>query len=367
MIWLAGVRRAGKTCLCQSLDGTEYFDCELPRTRRLMEDDPEAFLRDHRGRRIVLDEVHRLRNPSELLKIAADHFSQTPIIATGSSTLEATAKFRDTLTGRKENVWLTPMIGSDLADFNRQDLTHRLQRGGLPPFFLDDASPERDFQDWVDAYWAKDVQELFRLERRYSFQRFLELLFAQSGGVFEATRFTAPCEVSRQTIVNYLAALEATFVAHVIRPFSSRRSTEIVAAPKVYGFDTGFVSYYRGWDTLRPDDLGILWEHYVLNEVQGTLQRRALRYWRNKHGAEVDFVAPRRGRKGPVAIEAKWSAAAFDPRSLTAFRRLYPKGPNLVVAPDVDMTYRRSYDDFEVEFVPLDGLIGRLSGEPLAS
>src|ERR1044072_54274 len=88
MIWLAGVRGAGKPCLCQSLDGTEYFDCELPRTRRLMEDDPEAFLRDHRGRRIVLDEVHRLRNPSELLKIAADHFSQTPIIATGSPTPE---------------------------------------------------------------------------------------------------------------------------------------------------------------------------------------------------------------------------------------------------------------------------------------
>src|ERR1044072_4645430 len=229
--WLAGLPRAGKPCLCQSLDGTEYFDCELPRTRRLMEDDPEAFLRDHRGGRIVLDELHRLRNPSELLKIAADHFSETPIIATGSSTLEATAKFRDTLTGRKENVWLTPMIGSDLADFNRQDLTHRLQRGGLPPFFLDDAPPERDFQDWADACWAKDLQELFGLEPRYSFQRFLELLFAQSGGVFEATRFTAPCEVSRQTIVNYLAALEATFVAHVIRPFSSRRSTEIVAAP----------------------------------------------------------------------------------------------------------------------------------------
>jgi hypothetical protein len=366
VVWLAGVRRVGKTCLCQSLDGVEYFDCELPRTRRLMDGDPEAFLRDHRGQRLVLDEVHRLGNPSELLKIAADHFPQTPIIATGSSTLEATAKFRDTLTGRKENVWLTPMIGADLADFDRGGLTHRLHRGGLPPFFFDEAFPERDFQDWIDAYWAKDVQELFRLERRSSFQRFLELLFAQSGGVFEATRFAAPCEVSRQTIVNYLAALEATFVAHVVRPFSSRRSTEIVAAPKVYGFDTGFVSYHRGWDTLRPDDLGILWEHYVLNEVQGALQLRGLRYWRNKHGAEVDFVAPRRGPGGPIAIEAKWSAASFDPRSSTAFRRLHPGGPNLVVAADVDTAHHRSYADLEVEFVPLDALITRLSGEPLA-
>ena len=37
--------------------------------------------------------------------------------------------------------------------------------------------------------------------------------------------------------------LEATIVVHIIRSFSSRRSTEIVSARKVYGFDTGFVCY----------------------------------------------------------------------------------------------------------------------------
>jgi hypothetical protein len=103
----------------------------------------------------------------------------------------------------------------------------------------------------MDAYWAKDIQELFRLERRASFQRFVELLLAQSGGIFEATRFAAPCEVSRTTIANYLAALEATSVALVLRPFSTRRSNEIIAAPKVYGFDTGFVCAHRGWTSLR--------------------------------------------------------------------------------------------------------------------
>lgn len=361
VLWLAGVRRAGKTVLCRSLEDVEYFDCELPRTRRLM-DDPEGFLEERRGRRIVLDEVHRLSNPSELLKIAADHFPETPILATGSSTLEATAKFRDTLAGRKETVWLTPMIATDLVDFGVEDLTHRLLRGGLPPFFISDDLPERDFQDWIDAYWAKDIQELFRLERRWSFQRFVELLFAQSGGVFEATRFAAPCEVSRQTISNYLATLDATFVAHVVRPFSSRRSTEIVSAPKVYGFDTGFVSYFRGWDALRTEDLGILWEHYVLNEMQGRLQQRSPRYWRNKHGAEVDFVIPRRGQEEPIAVECKWKAAAFDASALASFRRLYPKGASFVVATDIDTPYKRTYDGSEVEFVSLEHLIARLSG-----
>jgi predicted AAA+ superfamily ATPase len=364
VLWLAGVRRAGKTVLCRSLDDVEYLDCELPRTRRALED-PESFLHETRGRRIVLDEIHRLANPSELLKIAADHFPETRIVATGSSTLDASAKFRDTLTGRRETVWLTPMIAADLAAFGNEDLPHRFLRGGLPPHFLASELPERDFQDWIDAYWAKDVQELFRLERRWSFQRFVELLLAQSGGMFEATRIAAPCEVSRQTIANYLAVLETTFVVQVIRPYSTRRATEIVSAPKVYGFDTGFVCHHRGWDVLRPDDLGDLWEHFVLNEIQGRLQRRTVRYWRNKSGAEVDFVLPRRGDRGPIAIECKWKADTFEPKAIEAFRRLHPGGPNYVVATDVDAPYTRSRDGLEVEYVSLEQLIARLSGEPL--
>lgn len=364
MVWLAGVRRVGKTFLCRSLDEVEYFDCELPRTRRRMED-PEDFLEGLRGGRVVLDEVHRLPNPSELLKIAADHYRDTRILATGSSTLEATSKFRDNLTGRKETVWLTPMLQSDLDDFGRPDLQHRLVRGGLPPFFLAEELPERGFQEWMDAYWAKDILELFRLERRSSFQRFAELLFAQSGGMFEATRFAMPCEVSRQTIANYLSVLEATFVAHVVRPYSTHRSTEIVAAPKIYGFDTGFVCYHRGWVELRTEDLGLLWEHFVLNEIQGRLQLRTVRYWRNKRGAEVDFVVPLRGRAGPIAIECKWRTAWFDGSALAAFRRVYPEGESFVVTADVEEPYTRTYEGVQVSFVPLGDLIGRLSTAPL--
>ena len=359
VVWLSGVRRAGKTVLSRSLPRTDYFDCELPRTRRSMED-PEGFLKELAGRRVVLDEVHRIQNPSQLLKIAADHFPDILVLATGSSTLGASSKFKDTLAGRKRDLWLTPMNRHDLVDFGRDDLGRRLLHGGLPPFFLADEPPERDFQDWMDAYWAKDIQELFRLERRSSFQRFAELLLAKSGGIFEAARFARACEVSRTTISNYLGVLEATFVVHIIRPFSRRRPTEIVAAPKVYGFDTGFVCFHRGWHELRTEDAGILWEHFVLNEMQSELQTRRIGYWRDKRGHEVDFVFVRRGR-APLAIECKWSADDFEPRNLLAFRRQHPQGENYVVARDVEREYTRSYNDLSVRFVSLPGLIKSLA------
>jgi predicted AAA+ superfamily ATPase len=359
VVWLSGVRRVGKTFLCCSLEDIEYFDCELPRVRRLMED-PESFLYGLEGMRVVLDEIHRLGNPSQLLKIAADHFPKTRLLATGSSTLGASTKFKDTLTGRKRDVWLTPMIAVDQKDFGNEDTEHRFLRGGLPPFFMAETYPEVDFQEWMDAYWAKDIQELFRLESRSAFQRFAELLLAQSGGIFEATRFARPCEVSRPTISNYLKVLEATFVAHVVRPFSSHAPTEIVAAPKVYGFDTGFVCYHRGWSELRPEDMGLLWEHYVLNEIQASLQTRRTRYWRDKSGHEVDFVIARRGDCA-VAVECKWKAEEFDPRSMRAFRRIHAGGRNYVVSGDIDRSFTRKMGGITVRFVSLPALLRALA------
>jgi len=318
--------------------------------------DPEGFLASLKKKRIVLDEIHRLRAPAELLKIAADHFPEVKILATGSSTLGASRKFRDTLTGRKTNIWLTPMIQADLDDFGREDLKHRFLFGGLPPFFLSRELPEKDFQEWIDAYWAKDIQDLFRLDRRASFQRFAELMMARSGGIFEATRFTAECEVSRTTIGNYLRVLEETFVAHVVRPFNSHRPNEIISAPKVYGFDTGFACYHRGWNELRSDDLGVLWEHYVLNELHAYLQTQDIRYWRDKRGHEIDFVlAPR--NQPPVVIECKWMQSTFDPKNLKVFRRIYPKGHNFVVCSNVDRPFVQNLHSLPVQFVSLPDLI----------
>ncbi len=104
-------------------------------------------------------------------------------------------------------------------------------------------------------------------------------------------------------------------MAHVIRPFSTHRATAIVAAPKVYGFDTGFVSYYRGWQELRQEDMGVRWEHFVLNEIMGHQQTREISYWRDKAGHEVDFVLAGRRNK-PLAVECKWSASDFDASNL---------------------------------------------------
>lgn len=88
MVWLSEVRRVGKTFLCRSLPDVEYVDSELPSTRRGL-DALERVLRDFVGRRVVVDEIQRLRNPSELLEIAGDNYPDTCVIAISSPSLGA--------------------------------------------------------------------------------------------------------------------------------------------------------------------------------------------------------------------------------------------------------------------------------------
>lgn len=364
IIWLMGVRQVGKTSLCKSIEDIEYFDCELPRTRELLQD-PEEFLTSKKGKRIVLDEIHRLENPSEILKIAADHYPSIKIIATGSSTLGTSAKFRDTLTGRKRSIWLTPLLLHEMNIFGDEDLRHRFLFGGCPAFFESQQFPEKSFQEWFDSYWAKDIQDMFTVGKRDSFFKFAELLLSYSGGQFEASKFTVPCEVSRATIMNYLAVLNETFIVNILRPYSTHKATEIVMVPKVYGFDTGFVCYSKGWHSLRKEDLGVLWEHCVLNEILGTLQMRSLHYWRSKNGHEVDFVIPDKTDRTVTAIECKFKSATSDVvasvgKNIEVFRQHYPEGKNFVVASDVGEAFERSYNTIRITFVNPDSLVKHL-------
>src|SRR3990172_13130349 len=108
--WLRGVRRSGKTTLAANLgeDRAHYVNCDLPAVEEMVRD-PQLFFRSCTQPVVVFDEIHQLRDPARLLKIAADAFPKLKILATGSSTLAASKKFRDTLTGRKREVHLLPV------------------------------------------------------------------------------------------------------------------------------------------------------------------------------------------------------------------------------------------------------------------
>lgn len=271
--------------------------------------------------------------------------------------LGAQKKFSDMLTGRKNNIVLTPMLIQEGKLFGNTDLDHRLLFGGLPSFFLRKKLPEERYAEWFSSYFARDIKTLYIVDKEAAFMKFVKLLLAQSGSIFDASRFSRECEVSRPTIGKYLNIVEQTHVGKVVRPFSSRSATEIILAPKVYGFDTGFICYARGWELLRNEYRGDLWEHIVLNNISGMFQTMTIKYWRDKRGHEIDFVLQKNRNKEPITVECKWNHNSFSAANLKVFRRKYPQGRNFVVCADIIESFDRMYDDIRITFVSLEDLM----------
>ena len=345
--WLCGVRRCGKTTLAQSL-GEEralYVNCDLPTVEDMVRD-PRLFFRSCTRPVVIFDEIHQLRDPTRLLKVGADAFPKLKILATGSSTLAASRKFRDTLTGRKRTVHLLPVLWEELPAFG-VSLPQRLFHGGLPPALLAESKQPAFYREWMDSFFARDIQRLFGFRDMNRFNALLEYVMRQSGGQIEMTRTAAALGITRPTVESHLRALEITHAVTLLRPFHGGGQSEIVKMPKVYAFDTGFVSFVRGWDPLRNDDLGALWEHLVLEHLQAFFPYTPIRYWRDKSGREVDFVLARR-RDEVDAIECKWDPGAFDSAALQVFRGYYPKGMNYLVTPSGEPPYNRRYGKLEV-------------------
>ena len=262
-----GARRAGKTTLAQSLGEarTLYVNCDLPTTEDMLHE-PALFYRHCHKPVIVFDEIHQLRDPSRVLKIGADLFPHLKILATGSPTLAASKKFRDTLTGRKRQIHLTPVLAGELDAFGVK-LPRRLLHGGLPPALLADTKKPSFYREWMDSFFARDIQRLFAFRDMNRFNALFEYLLRQSGGQLEVTKTAAALGITRPTVESHLQALEITHALTLVRPFHGGGQKELVKQPKVYGFDTGFVSFARGWESLRARRL---WQP-VGASVPGTL------------------------------------------------------------------------------------------------
>jgi predicted AAA+ superfamily ATPase len=348
LIWLSGVRRSGKTTLCKMLDEAKYLNCDLPSVSRQLEN-PEYLFRNLKPKStVIFDEIHRIEDPSMVLKIGTDEFPGIKILATGSSTLAATKKFRDTLTGRKHHIYLPPVLWNEcISDFPVSDLDQRLLLGGLPEFMLSDSKQGEYYSEWIDSYYARDIQELFNVRNRTGFLKLMTLLFYQSGGLLEISSLAKKSGLSRPTVMAHIEALSVSHAVTLVQPYFGGGKNEIVKRPKAYAFDTGFVAHVKGWNEIRETDRGLLWEHLVLDMLR--VSNVNVNFWLDKEKNEIDFVV-RRENGSVDAVECKINPAKYSIKAVRKFRKFYPKGRNLCLSPHIETPYKLNMGDLEIEF-----------------
>lgn len=348
LLWLSGVRRSGKTTLCKMVPDATYLNCDLPSVKRRLDNPEYLYANMSPGSTVIFDEIHRVQDPSLVLKIGTDEYPGLKILATGSSTLSAMKKFRDSLAGRKIQLFLPPVLWNECKDdFSIQNLNQRLLHGGLPEFLLGKSKHEELFSEWIDSYYARDIQELFNVRNRMGFLNLLNLLFIQSGGTLEITSLANESGLSRPTVMSHIEALTVAHAIYLVQPYFGGGKKEIVKRPKLYAFDTGFVTHIKGWNELRETDLGVLWEHLVLDMLR--VNYGQVYYWIDKVKDEIDFIVREQG-KIVHTIECKINPEKYSVKAIQKFRTLYPDGRNLCISPHIKEPYKLKKGNIEIEF-----------------
>jgi hypothetical protein len=259
-------------------------------------------------------------------------------------------------------IYLPPVPWSEcLNNFKVKDLDHRLLHGGLPEALLSAKKEAAFFSEWLDSFYARDIQELFGIRNRTGFMKLMHLLLRQSGGVVDYTNLARLSDLSRHTVKAHVEALSVAHAVFLLPPFHGGSRRELVHRPKCYAFDTGFVTFAKGWDNIREDDRGLLWEHLVLDSLRTFGADHSLFYWRDKSGRELDFVI-KMDRQRVDVLECKVNPDHFDPSHLKVFRSLYPEGRDYVISPHVKSVYRRRFEGRQVDFISTTDIDKAMSG-----
>jgi predicted AAA+ superfamily ATPase len=217
----------------------------------------------------------------------------------------------------------------DLLPFSLQE-TPRVSwlRGGYPEVVLRPRAANDWFRSYVRTYLERDVRAVTEIRDLAVFRRFLALVATRVGQTVNRSDFAAPLGVSVPTITQWLSILEITGQVLLIPPFHQNFGKRLTKSPKLYLSDSGLACHLLGITTerelLRSPFAGPIFEGFVASEL-AKLQlhagrSRALYFFRDHQGLEVDFVVPLGGARIAL-VEAKASRTVW-PRDAAGIKRV---------------------------------------------
>ncbi|MCP5500464.1 MAG: ATP-binding protein [Leptospiraceae bacterium] len=266
---------------------------------------------------LFFDEAQRLPNVGIVLKILADHFPSTKIIASGSSSFELSSQVGEPLTGRHTKLLLYPISVLELKEqfggmYVIQNLENLLIYGSYPECLkMENIQDKREYLFSLrNSYLFKDILEMENLKNADKLSDLLRLLAFQIGKEVSLSELGSMIGISKQTVEKYLDLLEKSFVIKKVRGFSRNLRNEITKTCRYYFLDNGIRnSIISNFNSLENrDDIGMLWENFLFTERMKKLEYTKafsnIYFWRTHDKKEIDLVEERDGNL--YGFEFKW-------------------------------------------------------------
>lgn len=307
-IIMYGSRQVGKTTLIQAIAKSSnrevvYYNGDEPDDRQELTNASSTQLRNLIGENklFIIDEAQRISNIGITLKLIVDQLKDIQVIATGSSAFELANEINEPLTGRKWEFQVFPISTNEMAKHTSQKeekrlLNHRLIYGYYPEIVTHPGEEEELLKILSNSLLYKDILSLDNINKPVALEKLVQALAFQIGSEVSISELAKLANIDFHTVERYLDLLKKAFIIFELTALSRNLRNEIKKNKKIYFFDNGIrnavIRQFKSID-LR-NDVGALWENYLLSERMKRNQQQKLdcnRYfWRTHAQQEIDYI-----------------------------------------------------------------------------
>jgi predicted AAA+ superfamily ATPase len=340
VVLVTGPRQAGKSTLLQHcLKDYRYVSLDDPLIRGLAESDPALFLRAYEPP-LILDEIQYA--PSVLsyikMKVDADRRRHGQYVLTGSQIFPLMKGVSESLAGRIAVFQLYPLSWHEIPErevFEEKSVAEQILKGFYPEFQVE---PKLNPKFWHSAYLSTYLERDLRMMRNIhdlgQFQRYLILLAARGGQLFNLNEIGKECGISQTTAKDWLMLLQATSIIYLLEPYARNLTKRIIKSPKLFFVDTGLLCYLLRIETIEQlihsPFGGHVFENMVVMEKIKQFAEKGERspcyFYRTNKGLEVDLLIDHGDHLDAYEIKFSSTPNASMAHSLIEFKKEFPVG-----------------------------------------
>ncbi|MBI2631550.1 ATP-binding protein [Candidatus Pacearchaeota archaeon] len=337
IIALTGLRRVGKTTLAMKiveqkiLDSFDkkqilYFsfdDFSEIRIMELIDIYEEIFGKVDRGKKylIVFDEIQKIKDWSNQLKVVYDIYPNIKFIISGSESLFIRKKSKESLAGRIFEFKVNPLTFKEFLRFRKikidnifiqrdeilKNFNQFLITNGFPEIINYNENDARKYitEGIIEKTIYSDFVQVFEVKRTDIIRSIFNIIYNEPGQIIDIQDLSKELGISRGILSNYLEYLEEAFLIKKLYNYSrNARKTQ----RRLKKFFSTLTNHF-----LMEHNFGKIFEQFI------TLQLNAEYFWRDSFKNEVDVILldPLR------AIEIK--SGEIKERDLTSLEKFIKK------------------------------------------
>ncbi|MBU3924563.1 ATP-binding protein [Patescibacteria group bacterium] len=333
----------------------------------------------------IIDEFQYSTDGGQKLKYLYDT-TKIKFIISGSSSLELTFQTDKYMVGRLLEFMLPPFSFREFLSYKNIELYNLLENrniaeiinfdfknifgeeinkrmiilleeyllfGGYPAVVLTESKEEKHkvLESIAGKYLLKDIQGVLRLKTDNELWRLEKFLAGQIGNMIKYEELSKVTGLSLKDLKTHLNILEKTYIVSFISPFFRNKRTELTKNPKVYFFDLGIRNFALNDFRVLADrnDLGAMAENYAYNALTRRYYPVAMKYWRTKSKAEVDFILEKDQAIYP--FEVKYSSKKIIGKSLYSFINKFNSSAAVIFTKD--LSGEEKIGEMVLKFIPL--------------